>query len=173
MSWNCNAQKKPHQRKRKLITFSVKASKWCLFNGGLFCCIKLRIKYRKFWHYEFFCPLRISQKFQFFSPTFQLKLMQPTDQLEDSDTPQILAIQDVPYEDQGWLVLDVTKAVKSWQYDYKTNQGLVLNVVDANGNPVLPKDAGLNTTRYIIQSIIWQKFVCIEKNSYFQTYWIR
>ena len=47
-------KKKPHQRKRKLITFSVKASKWCLFNGGLFCCIKLRIKYRKFWHYEFF-----------------------------------------------------------------------------------------------------------------------
>ena len=79
--------------------------------------------------------------------------MQPTDQLEDSDTPQILAIQDVPYEDQGWLVLDVTKAVKSWQYDYKTNQGLVLNVVDANGNPVLPKDAGLNTTRYIHNTI--------------------
>jgi len=82
------------------------------------------------------------------SPTFQIKLMQPTDQLEDSDTPQILAIQDVPYEDQGWLVLDVTKAVKSWQYDYKTNQGLVLNIVDANGDPVLPKDAGLNTTRH-------------------------
>ena len=87
---------------------------------------------------------------QSFSPTFQIKLMQPTDQLEDSDKPQILAIQDVPYDDQGWLVLDVTKAVQSWQYDYKTNQGLVLTIYDANGNPVLPKDVGLNTNRYKI-----------------------
>ena len=73
--------------------------------------------------------------------------MQPTDQLEDSDKPQILAIQDVPYEQQGWLVLDVTKAVQAWQYDYKTNQGLVLTIYDADGNPVLPLDVGLNTNR--------------------------
>ena len=75
--------------------------------------------------------------------------MQPTDQLEDSDKPQILAIQDVPYEDQGWLVLDVTKAVQAWQYDYNTNQGLVLSLYDANGYAVLPKDVGLKSNRYV------------------------
>ena len=32
---------------------------------------------------------------------------------------------DVDYTAEGWLIIDVTKAVKSWQLDYHANQGKV------------------------------------------------
>ena len=30
---------------------------------------------------------------------------------------------------QGWLILDLTRAVRSWQLDYHTNQGLMVEIV--------------------------------------------
>ena len=30
----------------------------------------------------------------------------------------------------GWLVLDVTRAVRLWQKDYRTNQGLMVEITE-------------------------------------------
>ena len=38
---------------------------------------------------------------------------------------QLMDSIDVDYTAEGWLIIDVTKAVKSWQLDYHANQGKV------------------------------------------------
>lgn len=90
-------------------------------------------------------------------------------QLKEGSTgdDQILDIQDVSYSDHGkclsqlfeiiitqpqpflgWLVMDVTKAVKLWQKDYRTNQGLHLEIIEhETNNQILPSVVGLNTNR--------------------------
>jgi bone morphogenetic protein 5 len=71
-------------------------------------------------------------------------------QLKEGSTgsEQILDIQNVAYTDQGWLVMDVTKAVKLWQKDYRTNQGLYLEIIEqGTSNQILPSVVGLSTNR--------------------------
>ena len=48
----------------------------------------------------------------------------------------------------GWLVLDVSRAVRQWQKDYRTNQGLMVEVTEASSShQVHPVALGLITTR--------------------------
>ena len=48
----------------------------------------------------------------------------------------------------GWLVLNVSKAVRQWQKDYRTNQGLMVEVTEASSShQVHPVALGLITTR--------------------------
>lgn len=52
----------------------------------------------------------------------------------------------------GWQILDVTKAVKSWQKDYRTNQGLRLEITEADKDgsqvqEIHPMTVGLSSNR--------------------------
>jgi len=42
---------------------------------------------------------------------------------------QLMESLDVEYTAEGWLIIDVTKAVKSWQLDYHANQGLMVEIL--------------------------------------------
>ena len=77
-----------------------------------------------------------------FSSTFKLKLLQPS--TDSSNGKNTLDSLDVKFEAEGWIGLNVTKAVKSWQYNYTTNQGLVMELFDMENNPITPSEVGLN-----------------------------
>ena len=48
----------------------------------------------------------------------------------------------------GWILLDVTHALKTWQLDYHTNQGLMVEIVRKNREIQLhPVAIGLATNR--------------------------
>ena len=52
----------------------------------------------------------------------------------------------------GWLIFDVTNATKSWQKDYRTNQGLRLEITEleedgSHGQEIHPITVGLSSSR--------------------------
>ena len=59
----------------------------------------------------------------FYSSSFIIKLNQ---NVEAGSTEPLVVEKKVRYDEQGWIVLNVTKAVKDWQYNFRSNQGLHL-----------------------------------------------
>ena len=59
----------------------------------------------------------------FYSSSFIIKLNQ---NVEAGSTEPLVVEKIVRYDEQGWIVLNVTKAVKDWQYNFRSNQGLHL-----------------------------------------------
>ena len=52
------------------------------------------------------------------------------------------------FKDKGWLILDLTKAVESWQLDFHTNQGLLVEIIRKDAELQLhPTAIGLTTNR--------------------------
>ncbi len=52
----------------------------------------------------------------------------------------------------GWLIFDVTNATISWQKDYRTNQGLRLEITElgedgSHGQEIHPITVGLSSSR--------------------------
>ena len=71
-----------------------------------------------------------------------MKLLQPS--TDSSNGKNTLDSLEVKFDAEGWIGLNVTKAVKSWQYNYTTNQGLVMELFDMENNPITPSEVGLN-----------------------------
>eukprot|EP00095_Tigriopus_kingsejongensis_P009228 maker-scaffold851_size88925-snap-gene-0.20 protein:Tk09228 transcript:maker-scaffold851_size88925-snap-gene-0.20-mRNA-1 annotation:"tgf-beta ligand glass bottom boat protein" len=60
----------------------------------------------------------------------------------------LLDSQKLQFKDQGWIVLDITRALKAWQYDYHTNQGLMVEIIRISAQMQLhPVAVGLATNR--------------------------
>ena len=52
------------------------------------------------------------------------------------------------FHDIGWQVVDITKAVKQWQNDYRTNQGLLVEVTESDSHQQIhPETVGLTSNR--------------------------
>lgn len=65
-----------------------------------------------------------------------------------TDETNLLDTVEMKFKDEGWLVLDLTKAVKKWQLDYHTNQGLMVKIVRSDQDlELLPVAIGLTTNR--------------------------
>lgn len=54
----------------------------------------------------------------------------------------------VKANDEKWISLDVTEALLSWQRSYKTNQGLMVKILDSDDQQVHPDTVGIVGTRY-------------------------
>jgi len=78
--------------------------------------------------------------------SFNLKVFQL---VEGSTGPsQLLDSRQIEFEEEGWLVLDVTRAVRLWQKDYRTNQGLMVEITEiGTGHQIHPVAAGLASSR--------------------------
>jgi len=60
----------------------------------------------------------------------------------------LLDSQLLKFKDEGWIILDITKAVSAWQLDYHTNQGLMVEIIRTESNTQLhPVAVGLATNR--------------------------
>merc|ERR1719412_2887590 len=75
-----------------------------------------------------------------YSSSFIIKLNQ---NVEAGSTEPLVVEKKVRYDEQGWIVLNVTKAVKDWQYNFRSNQGLHLEIFDEDNLPRTPAEVGL------------------------------
>lgn len=64
------------------------------------------------------------------------------------DAHQLLDTVEINESDHGWLVVKITNAVRQWQMDYHTNQGLHMEIVKkGTKEQIIPARIGFNTIR--------------------------
>lgn len=86
----------------------------------------------------------------------------------------MLDSQEFAFEDQGWVVLNITKALKAWQFDYHTNQGLMVEIIRVNEQMQLhPVAVGFATNReehYDKESFMVAYFKSKDSNAMYSRY---